>query len=62
METDKELEAQEEKLKLMKGEVRQLLTGVRDYLFNMEQPSSEFSTDPTELGDGDTNADRTEQD
>jgi hypothetical protein len=53
MEADKKLEALEEELKLMKGELKQTLASVRDYLLNMELPSSEFATILAALGDGD---------
>ena len=53
MESDKRLETLEEELKLMKGEVKQSLASVRDYLLNMELPSSEFSTIIAALGGGD---------
>ena len=54
MESDKKLETLEEELKLMKGELKQSLASVRDYLLNMELPSSEFSTILAALGDGDS--------
>jgi len=50
MESDKSLETLEEELKLMKGELKQSLTSVRDYLLNMELPSSEFATIIAALG------------
>jgi hypothetical protein len=50
MENDKKLETLEEELKLMKGEVKQSLASVRDYLLNMELPSSEFATILAALG------------
>lgn len=53
MEANKKLEALEEELKLMKGELKQTLASVRDYLLNMELPSSEFATILAALGDGD---------
>ena len=43
-----------EELKLMKGEMKQLLASVRDYLLNMELPSSEPDTSPAALDDGET--------
>ena len=52
MEGDKKLETLEEEMKLMKGELKQSLASVRDYLLNMELPSSEFSTILAALGDG----------
>jgi len=53
MESDKKLETLEEELKLMKGELKQTLASVRDYLLNMELPSSEFATVIAALsGDG----------
>jgi len=50
MESDKKLETMEEELKLMKGELKQTLASVRDYLLNMELPSSEFATVIAALG------------
>ena len=53
MEANKRLETMEEDLKLMKGELKQSLASVRDYLLNMELPSSEFATVIAALsGDG----------
>lgn len=52
MDADKKLETMEEQIKLMKGELKQSLASVRDYLLNMELPSSEFSTILAALGDG----------
>jgi hypothetical protein len=49
---DKRLETMEEELKLLKGELKQSLASVRDYLLNMELPSSEFSTILEALGNG----------
>ncbi len=43
-ESEKTLETLEEEIKLLKGELKQSLASVRDYLLNMELPSSEFST------------------
>jgi hypothetical protein len=40
---DKKLETMQEELKLLKGELKQSLASVRDYLLNMELPASEFS-------------------
>jgi len=50
MEANKRLETMEEELKLMKGELKQSLASVRDYLLNMELPSSEFATVIAALG------------
>jgi hypothetical protein len=50
METEKKLDVMEEELRLMKGEVKQSLASVRDYLLNMELPSSEFATVLAALG------------
>jgi len=50
MEANKKLETMEEELKLMKGELKQSLASVRDYLLNMELPSSEFATVIAALG------------
>ena len=47
---DKKLESMEQDLKLMKGELKQSLSSVRDYLLNMELPSSEFATVLAALG------------
>ena len=55
METDKKLDTIEEELKLMKGELKQTLSSVRDYLLNMELPSTEFSTILAALGDSEQN-------
>jgi hypothetical protein len=44
MPDDKRLENLTEEIKLLKGEIKNSLTSVRDYLLNMELPSSEFST------------------
>jgi hypothetical protein len=44
MATDKKLETLSEEIKLLKGELKQSLASVRDYLLNMELPTSEFST------------------
>ena len=52
MEADKRLEILEDDLKLIKGEVKQTLASVRDYLLNMELPASEFATILQALGDG----------
>jgi hypothetical protein len=43
MEADKKLTTLEEELKLLKGELKQSLASVRDYLLNMELPASEFA-------------------
>ena len=50
MDTEKKLDTMEEEMKLLKGELKQSLTSVRDYLLNMELPSSEFSTILAALG------------
>jgi len=42
--SEKKLDTLEEEMKLLKGELKQSLASVRDYLLNMELPSSEFST------------------
>jgi hypothetical protein len=44
MSDEKRLETLSEEIKLLKGEIKNSLTSVRDYLLNMELPSSEFST------------------
>jgi hypothetical protein len=46
----KKLTALQEEIKLLKGEVKQSLASVRDYLLNMELPSSEISTILQALG------------
>ena len=50
MDAEKKLDTIEEEMKLLKGELKQSLTSVRDYLLNMELPSSEFSTILAALG------------
>ncbi len=55
METEKKLDTMAEELKLMKGELKQTLSSVRDYLLNMELPSTEFSTILAALGDSEQN-------
>jgi hypothetical protein len=53
MSDDKRLDNLSEEIKLLKGEIKNSLTSVRDYLLNMELPSSEFSTILAALsGDG----------
>ena len=47
---DKKLAALQNEIKLLKGEVKQSLASVRDYLLNMELPSSEISTILAALG------------
>jgi len=51
MENEKQLQTIEEELKLLKGELKQTLASVRDYLLNMELPTTEFSTILAALGD-----------
>ena len=43
MAAEKKLETLQDEIKLLKGEVKNSLASVRDYLLNMELPSSEFS-------------------
>jgi len=50
MENDKNLETLEGEVKLLKGQLKQSIAGVRDYLLNMELPSSEFATVLAALG------------
>ncbi|MBN1177347.1 MAG: hypothetical protein JXA51_06665 [Dehalococcoidales bacterium] len=50
MAEEKRLEAIQDEIRLLKGEVKQSLASVRDYLLNMELPSSEFSTILAALG------------
>jgi hypothetical protein len=54
MGVDKKLETMSEEIKLLKGELKQSLASVRDYLLNMELPSSEFSNilDALDNGEG----------
>jgi len=52
MEDTKKIETLEEELKLLKGELKQSIASVRDYLLNMELPSSEFATVIAALGGG----------
>jgi hypothetical protein len=51
MSEDKKLDTLQEEIKLMKGELKQSLASVRDYLLNMELPSSEISNILSALGD-----------
>ncbi len=44
MVTEKRLDTLQDEIKLLKAEVKNSLASVRDYLLNMELPSSEFST------------------
>jgi hypothetical protein len=44
MAEDKRLDTLQDEIKLLKGELKNSLSSVRDYLLNMELPSSEFST------------------
>jgi len=44
MAENKRLETLQEEIKLLKGELKNSLSSVRDYLLSMELPSSEFST------------------
>jgi len=53
MEDTKKIETLEEEVKLLKGELKQSIASVRDYLLNMELPSSEFATVIAALGGGD---------
>jgi len=53
MAEDKRLDNLQDEIKLLKGEIKNSLASVRDYLLNMELPSSEFSTILAALsGDG----------
>lgn len=51
---EKTLQTMSEEIKLLKGELKQSLASVRDYLLNMELPSSEFSNilDALDNGEG----------
>jgi len=51
MASDKKIDTIQEEIKLLKGELKNSLASVRDYLLNMELPSSEFSTILAALGD-----------
>lgn len=51
MTEEKILDSLQEEIKLMKGELKQSLTSIRDYLLNMELPASEISSTLSELGD-----------
>jgi hypothetical protein len=50
MGNEQNLETLEQELKLLKGELKQSIASVRDYLLNMELPSSEFATIIAALG------------
>ncbi len=50
MAEEKKVETLQDDIKLLKGEIKQSLASVRDYLLNMELPSSEFSTILAALG------------
>jgi len=53
MADDKRVAALQDEIKLLKGELKNSLSSVREYLLNMELPSSEFSTILAALsGDG----------
>jgi len=52
MAEDKKLETIESEIKLLKGELKNSLASVRDYLLNMELPSAEFATILAALGEG----------
>ncbi len=64
------LDALQDEIKLLKGELKNSLASVRDYLLNMELPSSEFSTilaalsgdnaAPDKMVSGNDTADKTE--
>jgi hypothetical protein len=47
-----------EEVKLMKGEIQQLLASIRDYLLNMKLPSPQPGAAPAELGDSETQPSR----
>jgi hypothetical protein len=51
MADDRRLDTLQDEIKLMKGELKQSLASVRDYLLNMELPSSEISNILSALGD-----------
>src|SRR4030042_239154 len=51
MAEDRRLDTLQEEIKLMKGELKQSLASVRDYLLNMELPASEISSILSELSE-----------
>ena len=52
MDTEKQLQAIEKELKLLKGELKQTLASVRDHLLNSGLPASGFSTITSKPGNG----------
>ena len=52
MVAEKRLETLQEEIKLLKGELKHSLASVRDYLLNMELPSSEISNILATLSEG----------
>ena len=52
---EKRLDNLQDEIKLLKAEVKNSLASVRDYLLNMELPSSEFSTILAALAGDDAN-------
>ena len=52
MESDKRIETLEDEFKLIKGEVKQTLASVRDYLLSSDLPASEYATIIAALGGG----------
>ena len=44
MDADKRVKTLEEEFKLLKGELKQTLSGIRDYLHEVEMPSSEYAS------------------
>lgn len=54
METDKRIETLEREFKLMKGELKQTLTSVRDYLLTSKLPDSEYTSLLSNMGAGDS--------
>jgi hypothetical protein len=59
MANEKRLDALQDEIKLLKGELKNSLASVREYLLNMELPSSEFSTILAALsGDGSGNGEQ----
>ena len=52
MENDKLIETLADEFKLIKGEVKQTLASVREYLVNSEMPASEYATIMQALGGG----------
>ena len=52
MEKDKRIETLENEFKLIKGELKQTLTGVRDFLMDTGLPDSEYANIMASIGGG----------